>query len=549
MRLFLKKCWMHLCWKVIESGGCAPPILVHRFYFFTIVVFCALIFPARAQIINPAQQPIGIQSYALGPGTIAIGSGGGGYATNDTITLACAGTTFTTSPIIAVTAQAAGVVTGSSVIQPGVTTSPSANACTFTQASTSGSGSGATFTGNFAPIAAVLSVPTLTTGGTANGNLFIGGLTPLASLGTAENTFVGTLAGGKFSGAAASNTAFGLDACGTGGSTPTGSFNACLGRNAGRNISGAAARNTLVGDSAAGNEIPNNLSGSDNTVVGSGGQALTSGNLNVFVGNLAGGANSTATGSVLIGYAAGQNLTNGFATYVGFEAGLNSTANNTAIGASAGSSIINGGGNVILGNSVASTTLTSGNNNIVIGSGASCDTAGASDSNTITICGGAGAIIHSTGDATPATSITTVTGTLSVAALANSATTSSVCYNTATGALTYDGTIGTCNTSSIRFKHDIQSLIKSEPDPLSAVMRMQPISFYYNDDMHTSGEQISLLAENLAAIDPRLVSYDNEGKPRSLRIFAIIGYLTAAIQQQQKQIDNYRHRVQLDIPD
>lgn len=125
--------------------------------------------------------------------------------------------------------------------------------------------------------------------------------------------------------------------------------------------------------------------------------------------------------------------------------------------------------------------------------------------------------------------------------LANSATTSAVCYNTSTGVLTYDGTIGTCNTSSLRFKHNIESFDLTQPDPLGAVMSMRPVSFNYNDDQNSPSPQIGLIAEDLAAIDTRLVAYDETGKPNSIRFLGpMFSYLIGAIQQQQKEIEQLR---------
>ena len=129
------------------------------------------------------------------------------------------------------------------------------------------------------------------------------------------------------------------------------------------------------------------------------------------------------------------------------------------------------------------------------------------------------------------------------ATIANAATTSAVCYNTGTGLFTYDSTIGTCNTSSMRFKHDIRPLRDTQPRPLEAVLKMQPDSFYYNEDQHTEGQQLGLMAEQLAEIDPRLVGYDNDGKPNSIRYLGpMFSYLIGAIQEQEKKIDRLEHR-------
>ncbi len=124
--------------------------------------------------------------------------------------------------------------------------------------------------------------------------------------------------------------------------------------------------------------------------------------------------------------------------------------------------------------------------------------------------------------------------------LANTATTSAVCYNTSTGLLTYDGTIGTCNTSTMRVKHDIVPLQSSIM--LAGVMKMRPDSFFYNADQRTPGQQLGLMAEDLEAIDPRLVSYDDGGKPNAIRYLGpMFSYLVGAIQAQQAEINELKH--------
>ena len=128
------------------------------------------------------------------------------------------------------------------------------------------------------------------------------------------------------------------------------------------------------------------------------------------------------------------------------------------------------------------------------------------------------------------------------ATLSNVATTSAVCYNTGTGLFTYDGTLGTCNVSTMRVKHDIVPL-KSDI-LLAGVMKMQPDSFFYNANMNTPGQQLGLMAEDLEKIDPRLVSYDDTGKPNAIRYLGpMFAYLTGAIKAQQAEINALKQRL------
>jgi hypothetical protein len=190
--------------------------------------------------------------------------------------------TATTAPVVAVNTVSTGVVTGLTVTRAGVVTKVASPNCTFTQASTSGGGSGVTLTGSFAPIAGYLSSPTLSTGGgVANGNLFLGAETPALTMGGAENTFIGDRAGGAFTGAAGANTAVGHDAGGIfGGVAPTGSYNTFIGNDTGRNVSGTANANTAVGQAALAN-----VSGDSNTAIGeSAGSTITTGSANTILG-------------------------------------------------------------------------------------------------------------------------------------------------------------------------------------------------------------------------------------------------------------------------
>jgi len=70
---------------------------------------------------------------------------GSGYAVGDTVTLASGGSTVTTATVLQITAVASGVPTAVSVLTAGLYTTLQASAATWAQASTSGSGTGATF--------------------------------------------------------------------------------------------------------------------------------------------------------------------------------------------------------------------------------------------------------------------------------------------------------------------------------------------------------------------------------------------------------------------
>lgn len=250
-------------------------------------------------------------SFGVLPSSIAITAGGSGYAVGDSITLAQSGTTFSTSPVATVNTVSGGAITGITLTNPGVTTKPVEPNSVFTQASTSGAGTGATFTATVGPIAAAISCPTLNTGGGAsNGNLFVGAEQPFPRMGGNENTFIGDKAGGGFAGATNANTAVGHNAAGSGntdllttGGTANGSYNTFVGNDAGRNITGGALANTIIGQNAG-----RMLSGSYNVMLGAAAGTGTdwvtafSGNYNVLIGFQVGAATlRTGSNNVLIG--------------------------------------------------------------------------------------------------------------------------------------------------------------------------------------------------------------------------------------------------------
>lgn len=149
-------------------------------------------------------------------------------------------------------------------------------------------------------------------------------------------------------------------------------------------------------------------------------------------------------------------------------------------------------------------------------------------------------VIIGSGTTDPGAGNLSVGGTIS-ATLANTATTSAVCYNTSTGLFTYDGTIGTCNTSTIRVKHDVHPLRLSA---LDAVMKMTPVSYYYNADQHTPGQQLGFIAEDLEKIDPRLVALDRDGQPFAIRYLGpMFSYVVGAIHQLKADNDNLRREL------
>lgn len=150
--------------------------------------------------------------------------------------------------------------------------------------------------------------------------------------------------------------------------------------------------------------------------------------------------------------------------------------------------------------------------------------------------GSAGSLVFSTSPAFFGTATfvnTSNSGSLSVG---NSVTLSglptgggnAVCVNGGTGAVSRNAAT-TCLLSSARFKHDIQSLNAG----LASVLQLKPVSYQYTDQISIEGEQVGLIAEDVAAVDSRLVVYDESGQPYTVRYENLGALLANAIQEQQ----------------
>lgn len=94
-----------------------------------------------------------------------------------------------------------------------------------------------------------------------------------------------------------------------------------------------------------------------------------------------------------------------------------------------------------------------------------------------------------------------------------------------------------CTISSMRFKENIEPL---ETDALSIIAQLQPVTFNMkpgstpNPDPNFGRNQIGLIAENVAAVDPRMAIYENDGvTPKSYRQESVIAALVAAVNELQ----------------
>lgn len=237
---------------------------------------------------------------------------------------------------------------------------------------------------------------TITTQGIINAgsSLSLGG-SFFAESDTTRNTLVIGTSSTPFYGSGASSVTDRSVVIGVSAGGITGSDSVFLGYNAG-NVNSASGQvfigasagvantsgggNTFVGQLAG----EANTTGSSNTFLGqNAGKNTTTGQQNTFLGLSAGNANTTSTGNTFVGYAAGQQnsgTSKDYNTYVGYLAGFQAkgTRNNCFGGSScysaAAGGTASGNRNQMFGTS-AGDDLTSGSDNIGIGDLASNDVA------------------------------------------------------------------------------------------------------------------------------------------------------------------------------
>ena len=106
----------------------------------------------------------------------------------------------------------------------------------------------------------------------------------------------------------------------------------------------------------------------------------------------------------------------------------------------------------------------------------------------------------------------------------------------------------TCVTSSRRFKNTIEAL--SNDSGLKEILKMNPVSFKFNKDYRPADQvtHVGLIAEEVAKLDTRLTTYDNEGKINgvdysglSANIIKAIQQLSAKVDAQEIEIENLKH--------
>jgi len=130
-----------------------------------------------------------------------------------------------------------------------------------------------------------------------------------------------------------------------------------------------------------------------------------------------------------------------------------------------------------------------------------------------------------------------VTGTVGFDGLTGSTGAGSLCLS-ASKEVVYNSGSDNCLASLRALKHGIQNL---DLDATTTVTKLQPVSFIYNDDT-SSTTRYGFIAEDTAAVDSHLATYDQRGKLSGVDDRALLAIIVSAIQQIEKAIANLADR-------
>lgn len=125
-----------------------------------------------------------------------------------------------------------------------------------------------------------------------------------------------------------------------------------------------------------------------------------------------------------------------------------------------------------------------------------------------------------------------IDGTVAITSFLTGASTD-VCH---TGSPGFTGVLAECS-SSARYKSDISSL-ESTTD---LVERLRPVSYRWTE----SGEEdVGLVAEEVAEVEPRLVTYNRDGQVEGVKYRQLSALLIRALQEQHRDIERMQGEIQ-----
>jgi hypothetical protein len=249
--------------------------------------------------------------------------------------------------------------------------------------------------------------------------------------------------------------------------------------------------------------------------VGIGEQVLalnTSGCHDVAVGRTAMAHNGGGSYDVAIGFDAMVNHTSGdYNVAVGAEALDNSSigAYNTAVGAQALTATTSGSNNIAVGYWAGISNAAAASNNIDIGNNGN-----GADSGVIRIGSGQSSAF--------------MAGVRGVKTGNNDA--SAVVIDSS-------GQLGTIN-SSREVKEDIRDMARAS----QRILDLHPVTFRYRQAFADGGKpvQFGLVAEEVAAVFPELVAYNQAGKPETVKYHVLPALLLNELQRQERELQSQK---------
>ncbi len=267
------------------------------------------------------------------------------------------------------------------------------------------------------------------------------------------------------------------------------------------------------------------LTGTNNTVVGvTAAKALTSGSANTYLGVNAGTATTTGSDNDAIGVNTLDSLTTGGSNSAVGNAALTEVttgSNNVAIGRFAGSGLTTGNNNVFIGVTAGNTLLT-GSSNLILGTANGSTYVGAESSNILL---GSNGVV---GESNVMRLGTTGTTAKSFIVAVRGVTTD---INDAVPVLVDSaGQLGV-TSSSARFKDNIEDVGSDS----NILQKLRPVVFNYKKHA-PEHKNYGLIAEEVAILAPRLVVYDKDGIPETVRYDQVLPLLLNEFQKHCKLI-------------
>ncbi len=334
-----------------------------------------------------------------------------------------------------------------------------------------------------------------------------------------QNSFFGRFAG-LLNGGGPDNSFFGFAA----GENSNGAFNSFFGSEAGRETT-TGISNLFLGR-AAGRD---NTSGFNNTFVGSDvGLANTTGGRNTLVGSLANVASGNLSNANAIGYQSFVSQSNSL--ILGSISGVNGSGSSTNVG---------------IGTSSPATRLeVADNNGSILFGGAGCPSGSVSiglngpfgSCDTFTLRGsGADVLINRpTGgevlfrENNGTTQMRLRAGGVLQLVTLGSAGATTLCRNASSD-------ISTCS-SSIRYKSNIANLTSG----FNLLRDLRPVTFNWKDG---GMPDIGLVAEEVAAVEPLLATYNEKGEVEGVKYDRVGVVLINVVKEQQTLIDEQRKKI------